>query len=101
MEAIDIWNEYVTLTRVESAFRDLKSELGLRPVYHQNAKRTQAHLFISVLAYHLLVGMETRLKEKGDHREWQAIRLTLSTHQRMTVSMVNKDCPDLTLTPST
>lgn len=91
MEAIDIWNEYVTLTRVESAFRDLKSELGLRPVYHQNAKRTQAHLFISVLAYHLLVGMETRLKEKGDHREWQAIRLTLSTHQRMTVSMVNKD----------
>lgn len=91
MSAVDIWNDYITLTRVESAFRDLKSELGLRPVYHQNAGRTQAHLFLSVLAYHLLVGMETRLRENGEHREWKAIRAVLSTHQRMTVSMLNKE----------
>lgn len=91
MSAIDVWQDYITLTRVESAFRDLKSELGLRPVYHQNAARTQAHLFLSVLAYHLLVGMETRLKEKGEHREWKTIRSVLSTHQRMTVSMLNKE----------
>jgi transposase len=91
MNAIDIWQDYITLTRVESAFRDLKSELGLRPVYHQNAGRTQAHLFLSVLAYHLLVGIETRLKEKGEHREWKTIRSVLTTHQRMTVSMLNKE----------
>ena len=40
MSAIDIWQDYITLTRVESAFRDLKSELGLRPVYHKNTVRT-------------------------------------------------------------
>lgn len=54
MSAVDVWKEYVTLTRVESAFQDLKSELGLRPVFHHNAERTQAHLFLSILAYHLL-----------------------------------------------
>jgi transposase len=91
MSAIDIWQDYITLTRVESAFRDLKSELGLRPVFHQNAARTQAHLFLSVLAYHLLVGMETRLREKGEHREWKTIRSVLSTHQRVTVSVMNKE----------
>ena len=91
MSAIDIWQDYITLTRVESAFRDLKSELGLRPVYHQNTARTQAHLFLSVLAYHLLVGMETKLREKGEHREWKTIRSVLSTHQRVTVSVMNKE----------
>lgn len=91
LTAVDIWQEYITLTRVESAFRDLKSELGLRPVYHQNAQRTKAHLFISVLAYHLLVGMETRLRWHDDHREWKTIRSILETHQRTTVMMTSED----------
>ena len=91
LTAVDIWQEYITLTRVESAFRDLKSELGLRPVYHQNAQRTKAHLFISVLAYHLLVGMETRLRRQDDHREWKTIRSILETHQRTTVMMTSQD----------
>ena len=91
LTAVDIWQEYITLTRVESAFRDLKSELGLRPVYHRNAQRTKAHLFISVLAYHLLVGIETRLRWQADHREWNTIRSILETHQRTTVMMTSED----------
>ncbi|BBO16838.1 conserved hypothetical protein [Candidatus Brocadia pituitae] len=43
---------------IERAFRDLKSNLGLRPIYHQKEHRVDAHLFISVLAYHLLHAIE-------------------------------------------
>ncbi len=91
LSAVDIWQEYITLTRVEGAFRDLKSDLGLRPVYHRNAPRTKAHLFIGVLAYHLLVGIETRLRWQNDHREWNTIRSILETYQRTTVMMTNAD----------
>ncbi|HLE88402.1 MAG TPA: hypothetical protein VI727_12155 [Candidatus Brocadiaceae bacterium] len=42
------------LTRVERVFRNLKSDLGLRPIYHQKERRVDAHIFISVLAYHVL-----------------------------------------------
>ena len=85
LSAKDIWKQYMQLTRVESAFQDLKSELGLRPVYHQAANRTEAHLFIGVLAYHLLVSIEHVLKANGDTREWNTIKKVLSTHQRSTI----------------
>jgi transposase len=85
LSAEEIWKLYMTIQRVESAFRCLKSELGLRPIYHQKTERTKAHLFISILAYHLLNWIEERLKEAGDHRQWSTIRKTLSTHQRCTV----------------
>ncbi len=41
-----IWNLYMMLTRVEDAFRDLKSNLGLRPNYHQKESRVDGHIFI-------------------------------------------------------
>ena len=85
LSAKDIWKQYMQLTRVESAFQDLKSELGLRPVYHQTASRTEAHLFIGVLAYHLLVSIEHILKANGDIREWNTIKKVLKTHQRSTI----------------
>ena len=91
LSAADIWQEYITLTRVESAFKDLKSELGMRPIYHQNAARTKAHMFIGVLAYHILVSLETKLRRQGDHREWNTIRSILKTHQRTTVLLTSAD----------
>ncbi|MEW6424537.1 MAG: hypothetical protein AB1523_07280 [Bacillota bacterium] len=45
----------------------------MRPVYHQIAERTKAHLFISVLAYHLLISIEHALRSHGDHRRWSTI----------------------------
>jgi len=75
----------MTLTNVEYSFRSLKTDLGLRPVYHQNAERTKGHLFISVLAYHLLINIERRLRESDDTRKWSTIKKELSTHQRTTV----------------
>lgn len=82
-----IWKLYTTLTRVESAFRALKSDLGFRPVRHQIEKRTQAHLFISVLAYHLLTAIEQTLRRQGDSRSWASLNETLATHQRSTLSL--------------
>ncbi|MBN1932466.1 MAG: IS1634 family transposase [Desulfobacterales bacterium] len=80
-----IWETYVMLTRLESAFRSMKSSLGLRPNFHQNPERADTHLFISVLAYHILHTIEYRLHQSGDHRSWKTIRDILSTHQRLTI----------------
>ncbi len=91
LPAAQIWVDYMTITRVEAAFRDLKSELGFRPIYHHKKERTEAHLFIGVLAYHLLISIETTLQASGDTREWKSIRQILSTHQRSTIIMTAQD----------
>ena len=85
LSSAEIWQLYMTLHRVEDAFRALKTSLGIRSVYHQTAERTQAHLFISVLAYHLLAVVERQLREHEDTRRWQTICKELGTHQRSTV----------------
>jgi transposase len=89
--AEEIWKTYTTITRVEAAFRDLKSDLGIRPIYHQLEYSTMSHLFIGVLAYHLLIGIETTLKKQGDKRDWKIIRGILSTHQRTTVILTDEN----------
>jgi len=81
-----IWSLYTSLTHLEDAFRSLKIDLGLRPVHHQNADRSRAHLFLSVLAYFLLSDIEARLQAKGDTRSWARVREVLSTHVRQTVT---------------
>ena len=91
MAAEDILKSYHSLARVESAFRSLKTDLGLRPVYHHKADRCSAHLFISVLAYHLLNTIELALLEGGEHKRWSTIRDELSTHMRTTVIMTDKE----------
>jgi transposase len=50
-----LWNRYVQLTQIEAAFKSLKSELGLRPIYHQLEHRVEAHILIAFLAYCLWV----------------------------------------------
>jgi hypothetical protein len=55
---------YTMLTDLEAVFRSLKSELGLRPVFHQKTKRVSGHLFIALLAYYLVHTIRVQLKEK-------------------------------------
>ena len=86
-----IWQTYIMLGRIETAFRDMKSHLGLRPNFHQVEERVDAHMFISVLAYHLMHAIEHKLKLAGDSRSWWTIKTTLSTHERMTVEYISKD----------
>lgn len=85
----ELWSLYIMLTQVEDAFRSLKSELGLRPVYHRLDRRLEGHLFITVLAYHLLAAIQRQLKAKGISHRWQTLRRRLATHLRVTVSLTN------------
>jgi len=86
-----LWNTYTMLTDLEAVFRSLKSELGLRPIHHQIAKRVSGHLFITVLAYHLVHTIRFRLQQKGIRSSWASIRKILSTQNRVTVSMQCKN----------
>ena len=80
-----IWRTYTTLTQVEAAFCSMKTDLGTRPVYHQGAERTKAHLFLSILAYHLLANIEHRLVLAGKPQKWHKLRLSLQNHRRSTL----------------
>ena len=86
-----IWEIYVMLTKIENAFKNMKSFLGLRPNFHQKENRVDTHVFISVTAYHILNIIEYRLRQKGDHRSWKTIRDVLKTHERLTISYQVKD----------
>ena len=86
-----IWNIYNTLTDIEDAFRCMKSELGLRPIHHQTELRTDGHIFITVLAYHLLHSIRFKLKGQGIHLSFSTIRDRLSTQVRITTTMKRKD----------
>ena len=80
LDADQLWHLYMTLLKAERGFRMLKGSLGLRPNYHQIEERVDAHIFISVLAYHLLTWIHHQLERCGDTREWKTIRRILSTH---------------------
>ncbi len=82
----ELWQTYVMLTEVEASFRSMKSELGLRPIYHQKEERVTAHLFITLLAYHLVHTLRVQLKDKSVDLSWQSIREIMTSQQRVTIS---------------
>ena len=86
-----LWRTYSMLTQLESVFRSLKTDLGLRPVYHQIERRIEGHLFISVLAYHFVHTMRLQLKTQGIHESWQSLRQTLGSQQRITTTLTRRD----------
>jgi transposase len=83
----EIWDIYHLLVRVEGSFKSMKSDLGLRPVHHQTEVRADAHLFITVLAYHIITSIEHQLRIKGDNRNWATIREALSNHMALSISL--------------
>lgn len=85
----EMWSLYMMLSQIEESFRALKSELGLRPVRHHKDPRMEGHLFISVLAYHLLAAIQRELRQKGISYRWETIRNRLSTQTRVTASLTN------------
>ena len=86
-----MWRTYIMLTDLEAVFRSLKSELGLRPIYHQKQHRSNGHLFITVLAYQLVQVIRRRLGEQGEHASWQTLRSILGGQQRVTCSFRRDD----------
>ncbi|MFQ5496069.1 MAG: IS1634 family transposase, partial [Phycisphaerae bacterium] len=85
LSADQAWRLYMLLTRAENAFRSMKSPLVMRPIHHQLETRVETHIFLSVLAYHLLVAIEKTLLDQDVHTSWATVRETLRTHQVCTV----------------
>jgi transposase len=86
----EIWSIYIMLTQLEDSFRTLKTDLLLRPVFHQKENRSDAHIFITLLAYHLLHSIRSCLKESDIHSSWRKIRDRMSTHSRVTNRLKTK-----------
>jgi hypothetical protein len=69
----------------------MKSPLAERPIFHHTERRTEAHIFLCVLAYHLLIAIEKTLLDHGIHTSWPTVRNTLKSHQICTVVLPTDD----------
>jgi transposase len=99
--AKDLWETYMMLTKVEEGFRCLKSELGLRPVFHKIDRRVEGHLFITVIAYHIMQTVLYQLRSAGIFIRWEKLRCFMSTQVRVTTTMKTKDSKNLHFRSST
>ena len=86
-----LFDIFSMLTDIEDAFRSMKSELGLRPIYHQKEHRADGHLFITVLAYHILHTIRFKLRQNGITHSWPTIRKELVTHARISTTIKRDD----------
>ena len=86
----ELWRVYTQLVQVEDSFRSMKSDLGLRPIHHQKENRIDAHLFITVLAYHVLHAIRYELRQYGINDSWEGIRRRMVSQVRVTTSMKTK-----------
>jgi transposase len=86
-----LWRTYTMLTDLEGVFRSLKSELGLRPIYHHKEERVNGHIFITLIAYHLVQTLRVQLKTEDCHDSWQTIRQKVENQQRITVTLQRED----------
>ena len=80
-----LWTRYVQLTQIESVFRSLKSELGIRPIYHQLEHRADAHVMMAFLAYCLQVTLKNRLMIHAPGLTPRAVMEKLATIQMVEV----------------
>lgn len=87
----ELWKLYNSLRGVEDAFRFMKSSLGLRPVYHQKEYRVDGHLWITVLAYHLIQNCLYQLGKQGINDNWETIRTKMGSRVRVTSEAKTQD----------
>jgi hypothetical protein len=80
-----LWDRYIQLTQIEAAFKCLKSELGLRPLYHQLEHRVEAHILVAFLAYCLMVTLKNRLQAHAPGLTSGAVLEKLATIQMLDV----------------
>lgn len=85
ISAGSLWDLYNSIRIVEDAFRFMKSALGMRPVYHQKEHRVDGHLWITILAYHLIRSCLYQLNKQGIFYHWPTIRNRMSSRIRVTM----------------
>jgi transposase len=86
-----LWERYIQLTQIEAAFKALKSEMGLRPIYHQLEHRVEAHIFVAFLAYCLLVTLKNRLQALAPGLTPKAVLEKLAAIQMLDVCLPTTD----------
>jgi transposase len=101
LSAEEAWRIYTLLTRAEAAFRTLKSPLAERPIFHHKECRVEAHIFLCVLAYHLLMAIEKTLLDQGVHTSWATVREQLKTHQVSTIVLPTNSSMELRIRKAT
>ena len=85
-----VWQCYNTIREIESSFRCLKTDLDLRPIYHQNDDATMAHLHLGILAYWLVNTIRFQLKAKKINHSWSEI-VRISNTQKMITTIAQKE----------
>lgn len=89
--AQELWQFYLQLTEVEAAFKNLKDDLALRPIYHQLEHRIEAHIFISFLAYCLQVTLHRRLRDLAPGLTPRSVLEKFGTMQMLDVHLPTTD----------
>ena len=92
-----LWERYVQLTQIESAFKSLKSDLGLRPIYHWVGKRVEAHILVAFLAYCLNVTLKKRLEALAPGLTPRAVLEKLASIQMLDVHFPTTDGRELVM----
>jgi len=86
-----LWDRYMQLTQIEAAFKCLKSDLGIRPIYHQLEHRVEAHILVAFLAYCLTVTLKQRLRGHAPGLTPRSVLETLASIQMLDVSFPTTD----------
>jgi len=86
-----LWERYIQLSQIEAAFKAMKSELGIRPLYHQLGHRVEAHIVVAFLAYCLLVTLKNRLQALAPGLTPRAVLEKLATIQMLEVWLPTTD----------
>ena len=86
-----LWDRYIQLTQIEAAFKCLKSDLAVRPIYHQLERRVDAHIMVAFLAYCLMITLKHRLKDHAPGLTPRAVLDKLATIQMLDVTFPTTD----------
>jgi hypothetical protein len=86
-----LWRYYIQLTEIEQAFKELKSDLAIRPIYHQLDHRIEAHIFVAFVAYCLFVTLKQRLRPLAPGLTPRAVLEKLCAMQMVDVHLPTTD----------
>lgn len=86
-----LWEYYIQLIQVEEAFKNLKGDLGIRPIFHQLAHRIEAHIFIAFISYCLHVTLRRRLRDLAPGLTPRAVLEKFSAMQMIDVYLPTSD----------
>jgi hypothetical protein len=86
-----LWQYYIQLTEIEQAFKELKGDLSIRPIYHQKDSRIEAHIFVAFVAYCLQVTLKQRLRALAPGLTPRAVLQKFAAMQRVEVHLPTTD----------